>query len=44
LGVQTIRQRVRGPTAATIASRSWRPSAVTGTATDVAAAAAIAIG
>ena len=44
LGVHTMTHRVRGPIAAAIASRSCRPSAVTGTGTEVAAAAAIAIG
>jgi hypothetical protein len=44
LGVQTMTHRVRGVTAAAIAWRSWRPALVTGTGTDVAAAAAIAIG
>ena len=44
LGVQTMTHRVRDPTAAAIAWRSCRPSALTGTGTDVAAAAAMAIG
>ena len=44
LGVQTMTIRVRSVIAATIASRSWRPSAGTGTCTDVAPAAVTAIG
>ena len=44
LGVQTITTRVRSVTAAAIAWMSWRPSAVTGTWTDVAAAVVTAIG
>ena len=44
LGVQTSTSRVRSVIAASIASRSCRPSAVTGTRTDVAAAAVAAIG
>ena len=44
LGVQTSTTFVRSVTAAAIASRSCRPSAVTGTGTEAAAAAATAIG
>ena len=44
LGVQTITIRVRSVIAAAIASRSWWPSARTGTRTLVAPAAVIAIG
>ena len=44
LGVQTRTTRVRGVTASAIASRSWRPSARTGTRTMRAAAAVVAIG
>ena len=44
LGVQTSTTRVRSVIAAAIASRSWRPSSVTGTRTIVAAADVTAIG
>ena len=44
LGVQTMTTFVRSVTAAAIASRSWRPSAVTGTCTLVAPPAVTAIG
>ena len=44
LGVQTSTILVRSVIAAAIASRSWRPSASTGTWTAVAAAAVTAIG
>jgi hypothetical protein len=44
LGVHTSTTFVRSVIAAAIASRSWRPSAVTGTCTDVAAHALTAIG
>ncbi len=43
-GVQTMTTLVRSVTAAAIASRSCSPVAVTGTCTDVAAAAVTAIG
>ena len=43
-GVQTITTLVRSVTAAAIASRSWRPSAVTGTCTETAPVADTAIG
>ena len=44
LGVQTSTTRVRSVMAASIAARSWRPSPVTGTRTDVAAATVAAMG
>ena len=44
LGVHTKTTRVRSVTAAAIATRSCRPSGVSGTGTTVAAAAATAIG
>ena len=44
LGVQTMTTLVRSVTAAAIASRSWRPSAVTGTCTLRAPPAVTAIG
>ena len=44
LGVQTSTRRVRSVIAASIASRSWRESASSGTCTDVAPAMATTIG
>ena len=44
LGVHTISTRVRSVTAASMAGMSWRPSASTGTWTEVAPAVVTAIG
>ena len=44
LGLQTMTTLVRSVTAAAIASRSWRASAVSGTLTETAPVTATAIG